>query len=347
MKLVVVVNGVRGLRASYTSTLLALAAVRRGHAVGLVSVDELSYDHAVTGRVHWVEPTAEEAADPAACLKRLRGPAARVEDVPLAAMDVVLLRNNPLIAEARGVRFNPALELGRRLKEQGVLVLNDPDGLRRAGTKMYLSAFPASIRPKTLITCSLDRVRSFLSELRGSAIIKPLQGFGGQNVFLLERKDRDNWESIVSTVRTGGYFILQEYVAAAARGDKRVLLVGGVPLEAEGKVAVYRRLHAPGELRNNIHAGGSRRRCVLTPGERELCELVRPRLVADGLYFVGLDIAGDKILEINVFSPGGIHNMNELYKVDLGDAVIADLERRMKLRETYHEPIPAHVFMRG
>jgi glutathione synthase len=343
MKLVLVVNGIRGLRATYTSTLLAFAAMRRGHAVGLTSVDELSYDHAVTGRVHWVG----EASGPAAMLKKLRDPSALVEDLSLASVDVVLLRNNPLIAEARGVRFNPALELGRRLKEQGVLVLNDPDGLRRAGSKMYLGAFPASIRPKTLITCSLDRVRSFLREMRGSAIIKPLQGYGGQNVFLLERKDRDNWDSIVSTVRTGGYFILQDYVAAAGRGDKRVLLVGGVPLEANGKVAVYRRMHAPGELRNNMHMGGSRKRCTLTPSERELCALVRPRLVADGLYFVGLDIAGDKILEINVFSPGGIHNMNELYKVDLGDAVIADLERRMRLRDGYHEPMPAQVFMRG
>jgi glutathione synthase len=100
-------------------------------------------------------------------------------------------------------------------------------------------------------------------------------------------------------------------------------------------------------MRNNMHMGASRRRCRLTSGERELCETIRPRLVADGLYFVGLDIAGNKILEINVFAPGGLHNMQELYGVDLADAAIVDLERRFKLHGAYREPVPPHVFMRG
>jgi glutathione synthase len=78
-----------------------------------------------------------------------------------------------------------------------------------------------------------------------------------------------------------------------------------------------------------------------------VCELIRPRLIADGLYFVGVDIVGDKILEINVFAPGGINNMNELYGVDLGDVAIADLERKVRLRGAYHEPVPPHIFMRG
>jgi glutathione synthase len=343
MRVLFIVNAIRSLRPTYTSSLLAFAAMRRGHDVAFASVDELSYESGLSGRI--VRVVA--AQDSSEMVKNLHHSAMPSEEVSLTEFDVVFLRNNPLFAESRGIRFNPALEFGRRLKEAGLLVLNDPEGLRRAGSKMYLSAFPASVRPRTLITCSPDRVHAFLREARGSAVIKPLQGYGGQNVFLLERKDQDNWESIVSTVRSGGYFIVQDYVAAASRGDKRVLLVGGVPLMAKGRVAVYRRVHALGELRNNMHIGASRRRCYLTPSERELCELVRPRLMADGLYFVGLDIAGDKILEINVFAPGGIHNMNELYGVDLGDTVIADLERRMTIRSSYHEPMPTHVFMRG
>lgn len=343
MRVLFIVNAIRSLRPTYSSSLLAFAAMRRGHEVAFASVDDLSYSRSLSGRIARVGL----AADSAIMVKDLQLSASQGEERLLTEFDVVFLRNNPLLAEARGVRFNPALEFGRRLKEAGLLVLNDPEGLRRAGSKMYLTAFPASVRPRTLITCSTDRVRAFLREARGSAVIKPLQGYGGQNVFLLERQDQDNWESIVNTVRSSGYFIVQDYVAAASRGDKRVLLVGGVPLVVNGRVAVYRRVHALGELRNNMHMGASRRRCFLTPSERELCELVRPRLVADGLYFVGLDIAGDKILEINVFAPGGLHNMNELYKVDLGDTVIADLERRMTIRNSYREPMPAHVFMRG
>jgi glutathione synthase len=96
-----------------------------------------------------------------------------------------------------------------------------------------------------------------------------------------------------------------------------------------------------------MHTGASRLRSRLTKAERRLCETIRPRLVADGLYLVGLDIAGDKILEVNVFAPGGLHNMYELYKVDLADAAVADLERRFKLRGAYREPVPPHVFLRG
>jgi glutathione synthase len=343
MRVLFIINALRSLRPTYTSSLLAFAAMRRGHDVVFASVDELSYGSGLSGRVVRVVP----AMDTTTMVNNLHQSALQGEDRSLTEFDVVFLRNNPLWAEARGIRFNPALEFGRRLKEAGLLVLNDPEGLRRAGSKMYLTAFPASVRPRTLITCSADRVRTFLREARGSAVIKPLQGYGGQNVFLLERQDQDNWESIVSTVRSSGYFIVQDYVTAASRGDKRVLLVGGVPLTANGRTAVYRRVHALGELRNNMHTGASRRRCYLTPSERELCELIRPRLMADGLYFVGLDIAGDKILEINVFAPGGLHNMNDLYGVDLGDTVIADLERRMAIRNNYHELMPTHVFMRG
>jgi glutathione synthase len=280
-------------------------------------------------------------------LASMKGPGALREDVPLAGFDVVLLRNNPLVGDGNSVRINPAIELGRRLKEAGVMVLNDPDGLRRAGSKMYLSGFPATMRPRTVITCSANRVRAFLRELDGAAVIKPLFGFGGSNVFFVGRGETANLAQIISTVRGSGYLIVQEYVAAAARGDKRVLLLAGVPLEVHGRVAVYRRLHASDDMRNNMHLGATRRACRLTRAERELCETIRPRLIADGLYFVGLDIAGGKILEINVFAPGGLHNMHELYDVDLADAAIADLERKFKLRGAYHEPVPPRVFMRG
>jgi glutathione synthase len=344
MRILFVVNSPKKLRATYTTVHLAAAAQRRGHDVAFVSVDDFSHEGDVRGRVAWSSPKC--ARDTTSFLVALNGPEARREDIRLTDFDVVLLRNNPHVGNGQGLRFNPAIELGRRLKETGTLVLNDPDGLRRAGSKMYLAGFPDAIRPKTLITCSPKCVRAFLQELDGAAVIKPLFGYGGQNVFFIGRGETANLSQIISVVRSSGYLIVQEYIAAAARGDKRVLLLAGVPLEADGQVAVYRRVHASDDMRNNMRAGASRRRCRLTPSERDLCETIRPRLIADGLYLVGLDIAGNKILEINVFAPGGIHNMYELYGIDLAEVAIADLERRFKLRGAY-QPIPSQVFMRG
>lgn len=345
MRVLFVVNNIRTLRPSYTTVYLAAAAARRGHDVAFVSVDDLSHEREVTGRVTRLPSAASRA--PASLAAALKGASAKSEEARLAKFDVVLLRNNPHLGDGGFVRVNPAIEMGRRLKQAGVMVLNDPDGLRRAGSKMYLAGFPSEIRPRTLITCSADRVRAFLRQLDGPAVIKPLFGYGGQNVFFVGRGETANLAQIISTVRSTGFLIAQEYVAAASRGDKRVLVLAGLPLEADGQVAIYRRLHAQDDIRNNMHMGASRLRCRLTKAERKLCETIRPRLVADGLYLVGLDIVGDKLLEINVFAPGGLHNMAELYGVDLSDVAIADLERRYRLRDAYREPVPPHVFMRG
>jgi glutathione synthase len=198
-----------------------------------------------------------------------------------------------------------------------------------------------------LITRSVERVRAFLRELDGPAIIKPLSGFGGQNVFYVARGQAANLPQIISTVRKDGYVIVQEYLSAAAKGDKRVLLLGGAPLSVDGTVAAYKRMRPKDDIRNNMHVGGSRRRTEFLEAERRICDLLRPRLVADGLYFVGVDLVGDKILEINVFATGGVANINELYGIDVGTAVIRDLERKVELRSVYREPIPPHVFMRA
>jgi glutathione synthase len=212
---------------------------------------------------------------------------------------------------------------------------------------MYLAGFPVELRPKTLITRSVERVRAFLRELDGPAIIKPLSGFGGQNVFYVGRGQNANLPQIISTVRRAGYVIVQEYLSAAAKGDKRVLLLGGAPLSVGETVAAYKRMRPKDDIRNNMHVGGARRRTEFLDAERRICELLRPRLVTDGLYFVGVDLVGDKILEINVFATGGIANINQLYEIDVGTAVIRDLERKVELRSVYREPIPPHVFMRA
>jgi glutathione synthase len=243
---------------------------------------------------------------------------------------VVFLRNNP--AAGTEDRPNPGIDFGRLLKRAGVLVVSDPDGLLRAGSKMYLEGFPAEIRPRTLITRSAERVHAFLKELGGPAILKPLAGFGGQNVFYVARGQSTNLNQMISAVKKDGYVIVQEYLPAVARGDKRVLLLNGEPIRQGGHVACYRRMRPKDDIRNNMHVGGHRKRASFGAAEERLCDLVRPRLVADGLYLVGLDVVGDRLLEINVHAPGGIHNINELYGVNVGEAVVVDLERWVEAR---------------
>ena len=257
--------------------------------------------------------------DAVAYAKALTGAEAPREDARLVDFDVIFLRNNPNAGGDEGDRFNPALDFGRRLKQLGVLVLNDPDGLSRAGSKMYLAGFPVELRPKTLITRSMERVRAFLRELDGPAIIKPLAGFGGKNVFYVARGQSANLQQMISTVRRAGYVIVQEYLPAVAKGDKRVLLLGGVPLEV-GEPWPRTNGCAPRTISGTTcTSAASRRRTDFSEAERRICDLLRPRLVADGLYFVGVDLVGDKILEINVFAPGGIANINDLYEIDVGD----------------------------
>ena len=99
---------------------------------------------------------------------------------------------------------------------------------------------------------------------------------------------------------------------------------------------MYRRMSPKGEIRSNMHVGGTRKRVEFTKVEARIAEVIRPKLISDGLYFVGADIVGDKLLEINVFCPGGINNINELYDINVGEAVIQDLERRVRIWKTHH-----------
>jgi glutathione synthase len=348
MRICFVVNAVRTQRQTYTTLHLAWEAHRRGHEVHFAGIDQFGYgddDHVLAEAVAVAPGTHSK-------LKRLWR-AITAEDAPLKEVclsdfDVVFLRNNPAtLAQDGGDRFNPAVDFGRRLKRRGVMVVNDPDGLVRAGSKMYLAGFPEEIRPRTLVSRSSDKIRAFLKDLDGPAILKPLAGFGGQNVFYIRRGQLSNLNQMISAVRKDGYVIAQEYLPQAQKGDKRVLLLGGEPIRLGKHVAAYKRMRPKDDIRNNMHVGGQRKKCDFSDTEQRICDLLRPRLVADGLYFVGVDIVGDKVLEINVFAPGGIHNINELYGINVGEAVVQDLEKKIAVRAAYHDTLAPDVVMKA
>jgi glutathione synthase len=337
MQICFVVNAVRTQRLTYTTLHLAYEAHRAGHGVHFASIDSFSYcdDERVMAQTTRVPAGA---ATPRAFWKALVAEQTPRSEVCLTELDAVFLRNNPATLAEGPDRFNPAIDFGRRLKRLGISVVNDPDGLMRAGSKMYLAGFPEEVRPKTLISRSADKIKQFLRELDAPAILKPLAGYGGQNVFYVRRGQVSNLNQMISAVRKDGYIIAQEYLPEAVNGDKRVLLLGGRPIRLGDQVAAYKRMRPKDDIRNNMHVGGQRKRCEFTATEQRICELLRPRLVADGLYFVGVDIVGDKVLEINVFAPGGIHNINHLYGVNVGRAVVADLEQKLAARGDYARP---------
>ena len=217
----------------------------------------------------------------------------------------------------------------------GVIVLNDPNGLAKAVNKMYFQLFPEEVRPQTMITRDLADVRHFAKEHGGNIVLKPLQGSGGSGVFLLKPEDKSNLNQIVEALQRDGYMIVQEYLPAAEDGDTRLFMMNGVPLRYKGKYAAFRRVRTGDDMRSNIHAGGRLRPAEITSQHLQLAEIVRPKIVQDGMFLVGLDIVGNKLMEINVFSPGGLGSAQKFEKVNFSNAVLDALERKVEYMSYY------------
>ena len=216
----------------------------------------------------------------------------------------------------------------------GVIVVNDPNGLAKANTKMYFQLFPEAVRPRTLITRDRDEIKAFAKE-EGRCVLKPMQGSGGASVFLVEKSDIPNLNQMIDAVSRDGFVICQEYLPAAEMGDTRLFVMNGRPLQGKGKYAAFRRVRSGGDMRSNIHAGGKLAAAEIDSMALHIAEIVRPKLVQDGMFLVGLDIVGDKLMEINVFSPGGLGSAQKFTKVNFNKYVINALERKVNYMKFY------------
>lgn len=330
-----VVNDVLTEQAGYTTTRLAMTARHMGHEVWLMGVGELHYDADEHIRAHARGPSRRMYKDGAYFLKDLQGKTAIQERVTLDELDVVMLRNDPAQdAVARPWASQAGILFGRLALRAGTVVLNDPNGLAKATSKMYFQTFPADVRPETVITRNRDDIKAFAKE-RGTVVLKPLTGSGGQSVFLVRPEDVANINQMFDSVSRDGYVIAQEYLPAAEQGDMRLFVMNGEPLRYKGRYAAFRRIRTGGDLRSNIHAGGSLARAEVGAAALELVEVVRPKLMQDGMFLAGLDIVGDKIMEINVFSPGGLGSAQKLEGVNFCQAVIKSLERKTEAMKYY------------
>ncbi|MBP1686054.1 MAG: glutathione synthase [Deltaproteobacteria bacterium] len=204
----------------------------------------------------------------------------------------------------------------------GTLVLNDPRALRDANEKLYALNFP-SIIPPTIVTCEMDRLKRFMDEQGGEMIVKPLDACGGAGVFHLRRNDRNLNAILELSTDYGRRLIMgQRYLTAIRQGDKRVIVLNGSILGATLRVP------REDEHRGNIHVGGTCVATTITPRDRLIVATLAPQLRRDGLHFVGIDIIGDYLTEVNVTSPTGVQEINALSRpaTPLEVAVIHYLE---------------------
>ena len=335
MNIGIFVNNVETERPNYTSTSLAMESHNRGHQTFHIDVDDFAY--APDDQVYISGRSAEKK-------KKYRSRKSFLEDVqnakqerlPIAELDVLLLRNDPSDdMEERPWAQSVGIIFGQLALRHGVVVLNDPTGLSKVNNKLYFQFFPEPVRPKTLISHKPKELKAFCKKQK-KAVLKPLQGSGGEGVFLVDTtKKQSNLNQIVETLIKGGYVIAQEYLPAATKGDIRMFLMNGDPLQVNGDYAAIRRVSAKEDIRNNIHSGGHIEKVEVTDKMLELANIVKPKLVQDGMFLVGLDIAGDKLMEINVFSPGGLTSMSRMYDVDFIGAVVDALEEKAYYMKHY------------
>jgi glutathione synthase len=296
-----------------TTFALMLDAQRRNHEVLYVSPSDLTASNR--------GPSAQ--ARPAE-LRRERGRHFELGDVRTVLLDeevdLVFQRVDPPV-DAEYRIATQILALCRR-----AVVLNRPEGILAANEKLYTLGFP-ELMAETLVSRKILELLGFMDELGGEMIVKPLDGKGGEGIFHLRREDR-NLRSILeqSTRFESCRIMAQRYLPAVREGDKRILLVDGEPIGAV--------LRVPGanEVRSNLHVGGSPHRAELDESDRKIVETIAPSLRRDGLFFVGIDVIGGFLTEINVTSPTGVQEIDSLenrcLEAEILDAAEAQLRDR-------------------
>lgn len=223
--------------------------------------------------------------------------------------DICLIRTDPPVDE-NYINNTWFLDQCRHCR-----VLNSPSGIRNVNEKIWATQF-SDIIPKTLISANLNELKNFI-KYEGQVVIKPTNGFGGQSIFIIKKTDT-NLNSLLETLTQNGNssIICQEYLEDAQNGDKRILLLNGEPLGA------VLRHHKGDDPRNNFFAGGEALKATVTKDDLKIIERIKPFLREQELFFVGIDIIGGKLIEINVTSPTCLQEMSELNQENLAKVIV-------------------------
>ncbi|MEW6144641.1 MAG: glutathione synthase [Thermodesulfobacteriota bacterium] len=287
-----------------TTYVLMLEAQARGHEVHYLELKDLFVKNA-------------KAYGSAARIRLSRGAdyykLGERKTVGMETFDVVWMRKDPPFNQD----YIYATYILSLIDLKKTKVINDPRGIRESNEKLYTLYFPEWI-PSSIVTKDIAQLNKFLAEEGGEIVVKPLDGHGGEGVFYVREGDR-NSNVILETITNFGrqYVLAQRFIKEVSEGDKRIILLNGEPLGA-----VLRVPKPGGEFRCNFHSGGSPAKSELTERDLRICKALSRRLRKDGLYFVGIDVIGGSITEINTTSPTGIQEINRLNGVKLEADVI-------------------------
>ena len=287
---------------------IAEEAQARGHELFFYTPDHLAFQEGkVTARGHYFT------------VQRVQGQHAdlsEMQEVDLADFDVIWLRQDPPF-DMHYITTTHLLDL----IHPDTLVVNDPFWVRNYPEKLLVLRFP-DLTPPTTIARDLETIKAFKEE-HGDVILKPLYGNGGAGVFRLDQNDR-NLASLheVFTGFSREPLIVQKFLPDVSNGDKRVILVDGEPIGAINRVP------AKGETRSNMHVGGRPEKVGLTERDREICAAIGPLLREKGQIFVGIDVIGDYLTEINVTSPTGIQELERFDGINAAEKIWEAIEAR-------------------
>jgi glutathione synthase len=339
MRIGITVNNLATEKDGYTTTQLAMTAVNRGHSVCYINAgdfalrpDDFVYAHALAA------PQAKHRSVRKFLQSVRENDKLNKIEINMRDLDVLLLRNDPAEDAAhRPWAQMASINFANLALRSNVLVLNDPVGLSLGLTKLNMDYFPEQVRPRTLVTRDREEAKDFIAAEGGYGVLKPLVGSGGHNVFLIRPNEATNINQMLDAVSQEGYVIVQEFLHDAVNGDTRLFLINGEPLRCRGKFAAIHRQRKTGDedIRSNMSAGAIAVPADISDSILELAELVRPRLVHDGIFFAGLDVVGNKIMEINVQSPGALQSAAKFASVNFSAEIIAAIERKVQLREQF------------
>ena len=326
-----------------TSLALIKECAKRNHGVAMCSPANLTIRDSVTSAFCTVIGRMDKV--PTSLKSFYKKAELREEMLPLAGFDAIFFRANPPL--------DPIMLNFLDSVKDDVFIINSLEGMREANNKLYTAAFGdahSNIIPNTHVSKNkkylIEQIKNSKSD---KMILKPLNGFGGSGVILIEKSAMSNINSLLDFYISGkdgtsNYVILQDYIEGADQGDVRILMLNG---EAVGAM---RRVPSSDDHRSNVSAGGSVQKHTLTKAEKALCKQIGPKLVKDGLYFVGIDVIGGKLVEVNVMSPGGITYINKVYKnkrrveekvIDFLESKVLDnleaFNRRSRLRKRVDE----------
>ncbi len=329
-----------------TSVVILKKAHERGHQVYVMSVGDFIFRHDEDISLRCKKIPASVKGDSVEEFwEQVQDDKLKAKVVPSTDMDILFLRNNPTEetsdrhwAEHSGIAF------ARMIQQSGVLVLNDAFAMSHAFIdKLYFEELPSEIKPNSIISRNKEDLLKFWEKSGKKMVLKPLEGSGGQDVYLID-KDKKNLNQIMENLISKGYIIAQEFLPEVSKGDVRVILMNGKILEENGEKAVIRRVSSDkSEFRSNLALGAKAKKAKLTPAMEHIVKLTAPKLIRDGLFFVGLDIVDDKLIEINVLSPGGLDYCENIGLPDFTETVVKALERKMEYLKYYKNSLSNKV----